>query len=986
MVGQGGEVKQILRQRLLIVWCCTAALASAPDAAAETYFESVQGWLTCTTFATPGERAALGAVWLPATDHAGQQRYFSAARAGTHDFHFRYLTLLQAVASLADEVDDQNVRRDVLGRIIHYTSQGDPDSSNDLLFRQIHRCAWLQAVESLIGSDQEALLRSTLQRLVATYGSMRHEQAVEDWPLLLALRDVRADARVNNELLALVTAALQRANHYRDQRDADRAQRMWIASARGLLELGDRDRAYQLALAAAQPDPQTTPSHAQRWRAYPVLFDYFTALGKPEDASALEALFAGNLQPPHPADSVANFEVLHRLSRGAHSVVARFISDARFRQGISTAELNRQIANGSRFEGAAATEIGDYRISLTSLRRALREQQGHEYAPDHLADLTRNDPGYASRMAREYLALADSSVKRHLTTPVLVNKRARLIMRSRYSSTIRTLARLLPYVRQERGEIIEKTLQLAQLASHNGAAAVATSGLMGLNREGTTANSLTWNMRVIENPASFLEPQLRVLDAGNRHLSPVQARFTLDASFTAIALTRSDVFENREQFAAQLYRQYPQLGTFVLGAPVQLAGFRKFMGPKDAIVATHLGNDALFVWVVTASGAQLVMRAGPTGAVQQLVTRVRDSVEQAVKSPLRERIPYDAEAAWRLFEMTFGPVMADLKGSTRVYWYGDKALALIPPAIMLTRAPARPQLETAQDFKSAAFLANEFPLISMPELSIYQLALNPSRKAGAATLAATPKFLGIGGTQLSKVEVSGNTFARSIELAGGADQQVALSDLPKLAETVATLRAIERSMGPGSSTLWLGPDATKKRLIEADLTGYRVLVLATHGFLAGEMSRCGIGPYASLLLSEPAIATGECRDSLLTTPEISRLKLDADLVVLSACNTARSGSRGGLEEEPYFGLAAAFSAAGARNLAVSHWPVLVGAASELTAGVIRYTTTDGRAVDASLQKSIQGLRANAHTALEAHPAYWGPFVLIGSGRSTLQSQ
>lgn len=971
----------------IAAWLGIAGIGFGTQAAAATFFEDVQASLTCTSLASADERAALKADWLAARDPAGQRRYFNASRGGTREFHFRYLTLLQAVANMADEVDDQVVRREVLARILEYSARPELKAGTDLLFRQIHRCAWLQAVESVLGSREQSLLAGSLQRLVASFRTLPWEHAVEDWPLILALRDVRADAGMRNQLASLVTVALERGNAYYSRKQMPGAQRAWLAAARGLLELGERDKAYQLALAGVRESGGA--SHAQRWGAYPVLFDYFMASGKLDDAVQLERLFQGNFTPPDPADHVANFEVFHRLARAADSVTRRYIDDAQFRTRTSGEELNRRIAQSGEFSAAADREMKDYHLSLTSLRRAQREIVEQEYAPDFLPQLTRADPNYASGLARNYLDMTRRLTATHITSGMPVNKRNRIIYRRQYSERIGDFARLLPYVQRERNDIIEQSFALAQLASHNGSSAVAASGLMGLNTSGVTADSVTWNLRMIENPAALLQVLLAGVERAYTQGAAGKGNVSFDQVYQSLALMRSDVFENRQQFAAIIHRRQPELGALMLGAPLPVATFQKFLGPKEALVATHVAKDAVHVWVITARGAKVASRSVAAGEVEALVGRVRASVEHAVKDPRRQQIAYDAEAAWKLFGLTFGPVMADLKGATRVYWYGDKSLAGLPPAILLTKAPTKPQLSTLSELKSAPFLASEFPLVSMPELSIYPLAVNPSRKADAiATAAGGPEFLGIGGTQLTAQEVAGNgSFARSLELAGPGDAGSAVfADLPKLAETVSQLREIEQSVGAGRSTLWLGPEATRKRLLEADLRAYRVLVIATHGFLPGEMQDCGIGPYPSLMLSPVEGAEAPCGDSLLTTFDISQLKLDADLVVLSACNTARSGSRGGVEDEPFLGLAASFGAAGARNLAVSHWPVLIGAASDLTAGMIGGTRTDGVAIDVSLQRSIAEVRASAQTALEAHPAYWGPFVLVGSGRSTLRAE
>ena len=108
--------------------------------------------------------------------------------------------------------------------------------------------------------------------------------------------------------------------------------------------------------------------------------------------------------------------------------------------------------------------------------------------------------------------------------------------------------------------------------------------------------------------------------------------------------------------------------------------------------------------------------------------------------------------------------------------------------------------------------------------------------------------------------------------------------------------------------------------------------------------------------------------------EVAQLKLDADWVILSACNTAagdKPGARG------LSSLAQAFFYAGARALLVSHWSVESNAASALTTAMFEATRNDptiGRAE--ALRQSMMGLASIQATA---HPFYWAPFVVVGEG-------
>ncbi|MBK6905574.1 MAG: CHAT domain-containing protein [Rhodocyclaceae bacterium] len=148
----------------------------------------------------------------------------------------------------------------------------------------------------------------------------------------------------------------------------------------------------------------------------------------------------------------------------------------------------------------------------------------------------------------------------------------------------------------------------------------------------------------------------------------------------------------------------------------------------------------------------------------------------------------------------------------------------------------------------------------------------------------------------------------------------AIRGAPRLAETADELRAMAKALKSDANSLWLQQSATESTIKRLDLARYRTLAFATHGVMAGEIK--GIGE-PGLILTPPQQGSPE-DDGYLSSSEIARLKLNADWVVLSACNTAAADGTPGAEG--LSGLAKAFFYAGARSLLVSHWPV----ASEAT--------------------------------------------------------
>src|SRR5262249_10347369 len=130
------------------------------------------------------------------------------------------------------------------------------------------------------------------------------------------------------------------------------------------------------------------------------------------------------------------------------------------------------------------------------------------------------------------------------------------------------------------------------------------------------------------------------------------------------------------------------------------------------------------------------------------------------------------------------------------------------------------------------------------------------------------------------------------------------------------------------------------------------------------------------LILTPPTEQSEIDDGYLSASEITALKLDADLVILSACNTAAGGVQGA---QALSGLARAFIYAGARALVVSHWSVDSAAHVKLITSAVDTTTRDRTlGLAEALRRSMLAL-IDTGEAHQAHPSYWAPFVVVGEG-------
>ena len=234
-------------------------------------------------------------------------------------------------------------------------------------------------------------------------------------------------------------------------------------------------------------------------------------------------------------------------------------------------------------------------------------------------------------------------------------------------------------------------------------------------------------------------------------------------------------------------------------------------------------------------------------------------------------------------------------------------------------------------------------------------------------------FIGFGNPLLSsKTDISlslNKIFSRSPN-----ERVQQLRQLSNLPETEIELLKIAKSLGASIDSVHLGQEATETKVKSIGLSKAKILAFATHGLVSGELK--GLAEPA-LVLTPPEVGS-EKDDGLLTTSEIAQLKLDADWVILSACNTASSDGEPGAEG--LSGLARSFFYAGTRSLLVSHWPVETNSAVELTTGIFEEMKNNPRIGRAEALRRSQTRMINHKTNPKyAHPFYWAPFVVVGEG-------
>ena len=208
-----------------------------------------------------------------------------------------------------------------------------------------------------------------------------------------------------------------------------------------------------------------------------------------------------------------------------------------------------------------------------------------------------------------------------------------------------------------------------------------------------------------------------------------------------------------------------------------------------------------------------------------------------------------------------------------------------------------------------------------------------------------------------------------------------LNKLERLPDTSEEINSIAKVLGASPrEDVFLGKEFSKSRVKTMNLADRKVIAFATHALIPGDLD--GLDQPA-LAASSPAV-TGEAGDGLITMEEILKLKLNADWVILSACNTGAAEGQGA---EAISGLGKSFFYAGTRALLVTMWSVETTSARKLVTGIFQKQQEDKALSRAqALRQSILNIIDEANLRDEtsgkiiasyAHPLFWAPFIIVG---------
>jgi CHAT domain-containing protein len=452
---------------------------------------------------------------------------------------------------------------------------------------------------------------------------------------------------------------------------------------------------------------------------------------------------------------------------------------------------------------------------------------------------------------------------------------------------------------------------------------------------------------------------------------------------------------------ATLTQRFPEYSDLIDPKPPSIEEVKATLRPGEAYLSFYFGRDAGFVWAIPKDGSSgFAVIPLSAAAIEKAIAKLRQALEPQV-TMISDIPPFDVAGAYELYSKLLKPVEASWSNSKSLIVTTNGALGLLPLSLLPT-APTVVNNDTQPlfaDYRKVNWLARTHAITLVPSAAalrtLRRLPLGSDRREA---------MIGFGDPLFNKEQAeeaaadgrikvtanAGETTTRGVWLKRRAaprtdgENSVGLKDLPRLPDTAEELKSIAIALhADPAKVLKLGKAANEQTVKSSNLSNYKIIVFATHGLVPGELD--GLHEPA-LALTAPDVANVP-GDGLLTMSKILSLKLDADWVVLSACNT---GVGSGAGAETASGLGRAFFYAGTRAIVVTNWSVHSQSARQLVSDLFARQTADpslgrSQALRQAMMALVDGKGYVDDTGKTvftyAHPLFWAPYSIIGDSSS-----
>lgn len=469
----------------------------------------------------------------------------------------------------------------------------------------------------------------------------------------------------------------------------------------------------------------------------------------------------------------------------------------------------------------------------------------------------------------------------------------------------------------------------------------------------------------------------------------------LKTALDGLRASRATIFE-------QIEKRFPDYASLINPKPATPSEVAEKLKPNEALVAFYFTPNQSYAFLVkNKKNVRYHISDLKRSELRAAVKELRAALDPAAET-LGDVPEFNVAVAHKLYQKLLQPFEDELADVTNLLVVPHDDLWQIPVQVLVTKdfkLEADNKLLFEQ-YRNVPWLVNKYAVATLPAENIVVTQRTTKPKGGqddrillaafgdplfglekpkASTATAADKDM----TARGGLKNRGAALKRRAAPQTRGSDSASLEDLPQLPDTLDEVNSIALALNAKvDGNLFTGTEASEVNVKSKDLSNRRFLVFATHGLTPGELD--GLGQPA-LALTNPRI-TGSKEDGLLTTSEILGLRLNADMVVLSACNTAAANGAG---SEAISGLGAAFFYAGAKSILVTGWPVETTSARLLTTTMFGHFAGGGKdSPMQALQKSSVSLikegvfkdDAGAEVFAYAHPIFWAPFFVVGDSQ------
>ncbi|MBP7065211.1 CHAT domain-containing protein [Ferrovibrio sp.] len=480
----------------------------------------------------------------------------------------------------------------------------------------------------------------------------------------------------------------------------------------------------------------------------------------------------------------------------------------------------------------------------------------------------------------------------------------------------------------------------------------------------------------------------------NQFALPAEQRDTgvVDGFQRDIEALRNERLDIRQQ----IERHFPDYANLTAPKMTNYQQARNALKPGESLIAIYAGEDQSYVWALPHTGQIAFARIKSNRAELAEKVRLLRVALDPQAATLGDIPDFDLTTAHTLFNLLLAPVRQGWANSNSLIIVPHEELSQLPFSLFLTD-PAPPQTQPTilfAQYRDASWLMRKTAITQAP--TVFSLTLLRGLPSGAQSRG---RFIGFADPIFSDKndEASYETIAdlgptRGIKLRRRnipdttKQSSADLSLLPPLPETAEEVRSVAASLGADTNLdVRIREQATEKSVKSGLVANRRVIMFATHGLIPGDLD--GLSQPALALTQNDAADPED--DGLLTMEEVLNLKIDADWVVLSACNTAAGDGAGA---EAISGLGRAFFYAGARTMLVSNWPVETTSARIFSTDLFSRQArnpgiTGAEAARQAMAALIDGPGASNSNGQPlfsyAHPIFWAPFTVVGDGATVM---